>query len=139
MKTILRISLITLFCLALFGNTHPILAGTIKYDFAPVDAYMAETMQRLPIKGMALAIVKGDQTIYMNGYGIANAQGDPATPQTPWLMGSVTKSVTALAVQQLIAQGKLSLHTRIQTILPEFHLAETNQAAAPPADIHELV
>jgi CubicO group peptidase (beta-lactamase class C family) len=94
-----------------------------------VDAYINETMLRLPIKGLALAVVKGDQIIYMQGYGIANAQGDPATPQTPWPMGSVTKSFTALAIRQLAVAEKVDLDAPVQTYLPEFQLSDQHAAS----------
>lgn len=110
-----------------------LLVGTVSSGFAQaapdrlpekVDAYITETMRRLPIKGLSLAIVKGDQILYLQGYGTANIQGDPVTPQTPFLIGSVTKSFTALAARQLAAAGKLDLDAPVQTYLPDFRLAD---------------
>jgi CubicO group peptidase (beta-lactamase class C family) len=114
---------------ALFASVNPAYAGSTPDDFSQVDAYMAETMRSLPIKGAALAIVQGDQILYMHGYGVANAQGDPATAQTPWPMASVTKSFTALAIQQLAQAGKVDLDAPLQTYLPEFRLADPQTAA----------
>lgn len=130
MKTLCRVFLLAAICLALTGIENLANASSPASEFTQVDAYLAETMRRLPIKGAALAIVRGDEIIYMQGYGTANSQGDPATPQTPWLMGSVTKSFTALAARQLAQAGKLDLDAAVQTYLPEFRLADPQAAAS---------
>jgi CubicO group peptidase (beta-lactamase class C family) len=129
LKAILVIFLIALLILSLPANVNLAHAQTTSNDFSEVDAYINETMLRLPIKGLALAVVKGDQIIYMQGYGIANAQGDPATPQTPWPMGSVTKSFTALAIRQLAVAEKVDLDAPVQTYLPEFQLSDQHAAS----------
>lgn len=125
----LAICFCTLMLLSLSGIVNPTHAQPTSIDFSEVDAYINETMDNLNIKGMALSIVKGDRVLYMQGYGTANAQGDPATPQTPWPMGSVTKSFTALAIRQLAAAGKLNLEAPLQTYLPEFQLADADAAS----------
>lgn len=130
MKAVLAILLIALLILSFTGIVNPTHAQSALDDFSEVDGYISETMRHLPIKGMALAIVKGDQILYMQGYGTANAQGDPATPQTPWPMGSVTKSFTALAIRQLANAGKVSLDARLQTYLPEFRLADPHSTSS---------
>jgi len=129
MKAIIAISPIAILILSLAGPVEPAHAQSTSYDFSEVDAYIDETMRRLPIKGLTLAIVKGDQILYLQGYGTANAHGDPATPQTPWPMGSVTKSFTALAIRQLAVAGKVNLDAPLQVYLPEFRLADQHVAA----------
>ncbi|MDD5368851.1 MAG: serine hydrolase [Anaerolineaceae bacterium] len=129
MKSILRIFLLAVLFVSFYGSEHMAYASSASNDFSQVDAYITETMRILPIKGMALAIVKGDQIIYQQGYGIANAQGDPATSQTPWPMASVTKSFTALAIRQLEAAGKIDMDAPLQTYLPEFRLGDIRAAS----------
>jgi CubicO group peptidase (beta-lactamase class C family) len=105
------------------------LAQTSAGNFSAVDQYVRDVMGRLPIPGMAVAIVRGDQIPYMKGFGTANRAGDPVTPQTPFPLASVTKSFTSLAIQQLAADGKLNLDTSLQTYLPEFQLADAQAAS----------
>lgn len=119
---------ITLFLALCAASASPAGARTTEPDLDAVDAYIAETMRRLPINGLALAIVKGDEILYQQGYGTANAAGAPATPQTPFMLASVTKTFTALAIQQLAADGRLDLDAPLQTYLPEFALAEAKSA-----------
>ncbi len=129
-RTMLAIFLIVLLSLSFPAAVTPARAQSTSHDFSEVDAYINETMRRLPIKGMALAIVKGDEIVYMQGYGIANVHGDPATPQTPWPMASVTKSFTALAIRQLALAGKVDLSAPLQTYLPEFQLSDQHAASS---------
>ena len=74
------------------------------YDAASydeVDAYVEEQMHRLNIPGVSLAIVEGDEIVHLRGFGQAHLDGEAPSPQTPFLIGSLTKSFTALAVMQL--------------------------------------
>ena len=123
MKSNLRISMFFVLSLLMTMATTPVLARPTNNILGEqVDAYINETMKRLPIPGIAVGIVKGDRVLYLQGYGTANVDGDPVTPQTPFMMASVTKSFTALAVQQLTRAGKLDLDTPVQTYIPEFRL-----------------
>ncbi len=102
-----------------------------------VDAYITETMHNLPIRGMAVAIVKGDQVLYMQGYGVANTSNDPVTPQTIFMLESVTKTFTALAIRQLAAAGKINLDAPVQAYIPEFRLAD--QEVSKEITVQQLV
>ncbi|MFS8352609.1 serine hydrolase [Bacillus nitratireducens] len=62
-------------------------------------------IERLNIPGASLAIVKGDQAEYIQGYGVSNPDGTKMTSQTPIVLGSTTKSFTSLAIMQLVEQG----------------------------------
>jgi CubicO group peptidase (beta-lactamase class C family) len=68
--------------------------------------------QRIP--GLALGIVYGDRIVHVQGFGQAEESGLDVTPQTPFLMGSVTKSFTALAIMQLSEAGRVQLDAPVQ-------------------------
>jgi CubicO group peptidase (beta-lactamase class C family) len=98
-------------------------------DFAAVDTYLEAQMKTLKIPGLALAIVQGDQVIYVKGYGQAHPDGSPVTSQTPFMIGSTTKSITALAVMQLVESGKIELDAPVQTYIPWFRVADESSSA----------
>ncbi|MEJ2708934.1 MAG: serine hydrolase [Anaerolineales bacterium] len=81
------------------------------------------------IPGLALAIVKGDQIVYLKGYGRTDQSGRPVTPKTPFLIGSVTKPFTALAVMQLVEAGKVELDAPVQRYIPWFRVADPMASA----------
>ena len=129
LKPKLRILLIPLVCMTLTGVANPAFACPAPQGFSQVDAYVEETMRRFPIPGLALAIVQGDQILYLKGYGTANTHGDPVTLQTPFVLASVTKTFTALATHQLHRAGKLNLDLPVHTYIPEFRLSDPQAAA----------
>jgi CubicO group peptidase (beta-lactamase class C family) len=93
-------------------------------DFEEIDAYTERQMARLNIPGAALAIVEGDKIAHLRGFGRARPGGDAPTPHTPFKIGSTTKSFTALAVMQLIEDGKVELDEPVQRYLPWFRVAD---------------
>jgi CubicO group peptidase (beta-lactamase class C family) len=93
-------------------------------DFTAVDQYLNHCRQEHRVPGIAIAIVEGDRIAYLKGYGIADPSGRPVTPQTPFLLGSTSKSFTALAVLQLVEQGKLELDAPVRKYLPWFSIED---------------
>jgi len=98
-------------------------------DFRDIDLYLKDQMQQLGIPGMAIGIVHEDQIVHWQGFGEADSTGRPVTPQTPFQIGSLTKSFTALAVMQLVEDGKVDLDAPVQKYLPWFTLADKDAAA----------
>ena len=95
-------------------------------NFEAIDEYITARMRADRIPGVALAIVKGDQITYLKGYGRADQSGRAVTPQTPFIIGSVTKPFTALAVMQLVEAGKVELDAPVQRYIPWFRVADPN-------------
>ena len=86
---------------------------------APVDQEVREIMTRTGAKGMAVAIIDRGRVTYVQAYGIRNASGDPLTTDTVMYGASLTKTVFAYVVMQLVDKGKLKLDTSIDTDLDE--------------------
>ena len=105
------------------------LASNDEIDFNAIDSYITAKMRVPRIPGVALAIVKGDQIVYLKGYGQADSSGRPVTPQTPFIIGSVTKAFTALAVMQLVEASKVELDAPVQRYIPWFRVADPQASA----------
>src|SRR6478609_3306067 len=73
-------------------------AGSSEPDFAAIDRFVESERQATRVPGVQIGIVQGDQIIHLAGFGQADSTGRPATPQTPMITASITKSFTALAV-----------------------------------------
>jgi CubicO group peptidase (beta-lactamase class C family) len=97
-------------------------------DTAAIDRFVAQQMVAQHLPGLALTITHGDQVLYVKGYGTAR-DGQPVTPQTQFMIASLSKSFTAVAVMQLVEQGKIDLDAPVRTYLTEFALADANAAA----------
>jgi len=95
-------------CKPLFRVRSAALSGSAPFD--AIDAYIEQQMRRLHIPGASLAIVEGDKIVHQRGgFGRARPGGRGATSQTPFFIGSLTKSVTATAVMQLVEASKVEL------------------------------
>lgn len=87
---------------------------------AMADSLVAEHQDVSFVPGLSVAVVRGGRdTLLMRGYGYANVEHDvPATAETVYRIGSVSKQFTAAAVLRLAEQGRLSLDDSIRTHLP---------------------
>ena len=101
-------------------------------SYAAIDAYVEDQRRRLHIPGMSLAIVEGDQIVHLRGFGQARPGCEEPLPQTPFFIGSLTKSFTALAVMQLVEAGKIELDAPVQRYLPWFCVAFPRSRISPP-------
>jgi CubicO group peptidase (beta-lactamase class C family) len=88
-----------------------------------IDAFVQTQMEAYNIPGMAVAVVHGDEVAFIQGYGVANSNNDPVTPETPFLLASVSKSFTALGAMQLVDAGELDLDRHVSEYLPWFDVA----------------
>ncbi|MBZ0297496.1 MAG: beta-lactamase family protein [Anaerolineae bacterium] len=94
-----------------------------------LESYVKAQMQAMNLPGVALGIVQGDQIVHLEGYGVTDPTGHPVTPQTSFRLASVSKTLTALAVMQLVEAGKLDLDAPVQHYLPWFRLADEQISA----------
>lgn len=73
-----------------------------------IDSLLRERMRDDDIPGLSIAVTDGDGTVYARGYGSRDLESnDPATPETVYGIGSVSKSFAALAISQLVDAGEL--------------------------------
>jgi CubicO group peptidase (beta-lactamase class C family)/D-alanyl-D-alanine dipeptidase len=81
-------------------------------------AYEVEA-KRLP--AFSIALIDGDRTIWAEGFGFQDeARKTPATADTVYRVGSVSKLFTDIAIMQLVEGGELDLDAPITKYLPDF-------------------
>ena len=85
----------------------------------PVDNYIAAKMAEKSIPGLALAVIRDGHVIKEKAYGYANLElKAPVTLQTSFPWASTTKVFTAVALMQMVEQGKITLDQPVSTIVP---------------------
>jgi CubicO group peptidase (beta-lactamase class C family) len=83
------------------------------------DSIADAIIKRGRVAAMSIAVTRGRDTLVMKGYGLADVENEvPATAQTVYRIGSVTKQFTSTAVMQLVEQGKLSLDDDVTKYVP---------------------
>ncbi len=73
------------------------------------------------IPGMAVAVAVDGHLVYAEGFGYADLEERlPAWPTTKFRIGSISKTLTAAALMQLVKQGKVDLDAPVQKYVPSF-------------------
>lgn len=101
------------------GMASATIAASPRPTARQIDAYVENGMKELHVPGAAVALFSQGRITHVRGLGHAE-EGAPVTPQTPFQLGSVSKSFTALIVLQLADEGLLSLDDPISRHLPSF-------------------
>ena len=92
---------------------------------AAIDAWFDMERRDAGVPGAAVVVVR-DGVVHAAGFGTADASGRPVDARTPFLLGSVSKGITALAVAQLAERGAIDLDSPVRRYLPEFALADAD-------------
>jgi CubicO group peptidase (beta-lactamase class C family) len=98
------------------GDAHALTADDL-HSF--LDGLVPYALQRGDIAGGTVAVVKGGQLIFAQGYGYADLKSKKpvVADRTLFRPGSVSKLFTWTAVMQLVEQGKLDLDRDVNTYL----------------------
>jgi CubicO group peptidase (beta-lactamase class C family) len=87
--------------------------ATVQTDaevFAQFEQDLEYLRQALKIPGMSAAIVQDQELVWAQGFGYADLENRvEATPDTPYLLASVTKPIAATLIMQLVEEGVLAL------------------------------
>ncbi|MBI1277589.1 MAG: serine hydrolase [Anaerolineaceae bacterium] len=124
-KVSARVMVGIVFLTAVFVAGLPVtIAQSSTPDFAAIDAFVESSMKSANLPGLELGIVHGDNVVHLQSFGIADPSGRPVTPQTPFMVASLTKSFTAVAIMQLVEAGQVELDAPVRRYLPWFRLAD---------------
>jgi CubicO group peptidase (beta-lactamase class C family) len=107
---------------------------------AGIDAMLAEERDRQGLPGLAAGIVVDGELRHVTALGVRNLEtGAPVDADTVFRIGSITKTVTALAVLRLRDEGKLALDDPAARHLPELAGVRYLTADAPPLTLRQLL
>lgn len=99
--------------------------------------FVAESAAALGVPGATVAVVQGDEVVFLEGFGVREAGGsEPVGPDTLFDVGSITKPFTSALAATLIDDGLLGWETPVVDFLPD--LAE-NAALAERLTITDLL
>ncbi len=77
-----------------------------------IESYLAQAAKRAHIPAMSITIVNSESMLLSKTY------GDCKSPEIPFLLGSVSKSFTAVCIMQLVEQGKINVDDKLSEYLP---------------------
>jgi CubicO group peptidase (beta-lactamase class C family) len=106
---------------------------------AELQTEIEKILRETRTPGAAVALVSRDGTEWATGLGLADvASQRPATAQTLFRLGSVSKEFVALAALKLQEEGKLKLTDPVRQWLPECPIENPWEATDPVRLVHLL-
>ncbi len=108
-------------------TTASALVGQDARDYAEFGANLERFVEAAMVldasPGIAIGVVRGDETLYLGGFGYADLESRrPVTTETVFYIASSTKSFTALAAAILHERGELDLDASLAHYLPDVTL-----------------
>ncbi len=92
-------------------------------DVSAIDSFLDHQMHKHRIPGISLVVFEDGEVTYAKGYGTAG-HGQPMTPDTPMIIGSTTKSFTAVSILQLAEEHLIDLDSPVCAYLSWFRTAD---------------
>jgi CubicO group peptidase (beta-lactamase class C family) len=89
------------------------------------DEYVAETLRKWNVPGVAVSIVKDGAVVLSKGYGVRDpATNKPMTKDSIFPIASMSKAFTSFGAGLLVDEGKMSFDAPVVTYLPGFALKD---------------
>jgi CubicO group peptidase (beta-lactamase class C family) len=108
-------------------------------DEPALRSAVTAALDRWPTAGLAVVILRDGEPVWFSGHGVADiASRAPVTADTVFRIGSVTKTMTAVAVMQLWEQGLVDLDAPVVGYLRSFRLTPV-RPDLPPVTLRHLL
>ncbi|PYY29778.1 serine hydrolase domain-containing protein [Paenibacillus illinoisensis] len=94
-----------------------------------LDSYVENFLEEHRIPGASIAIVHKNDIFYSKSWGVTGESEEKVTTETPFTIGSISKSLTGLAIMRLIEEGTVHLDDPVQKYIPWFSLKDKKAAS----------
>lgn len=92
---------------------------------AQFEAYTVDALLRFGVPGASIAVVQNGAVVYLDGIGVREDGSTLAVdPDTMFMIGSVTKSMTTMLAATLVDDGRLTWETPLVEVLPTFAVGD---------------
>jgi len=114
---------VTVTCTALMiaasasAQRHWTVTGQDVSGFSAIDDMIRDQMMLHEISASSVAITKNGRLVYTRGYTWDQSDVEPVLQTSLFRTGSIAKSITSIAIHQLIEDGLLSYDTRVAETL----------------------
>lgn len=109
MKKIITLALVVILCATMLSIK---ISADSSISNDDLDKYIQTEFEKTHIPNMSIEIVDEDNVLFNKNYG-GNVNND-----TPFILGSISKSFTGLAIMQLVEQGKVDISATVASYLP---------------------
>ncbi len=127
LRSVLAVLILTAVSLGCSTTKPPEISLPFNRDYPSITPYLSSVikreMKKAKITGLSIALVDRNKMVWSEGFGFADKANEiEASPNTVYRTGSISKLFNAVAVMQLVEQGKLDLDAPLVQYLPEFKI-----------------
>lgn len=127
---IFKISLILLCCVKFLPTKQATANQGMEKDIEKqLESYIESYLEEYQVPGASIAIIQNNEVFYTNSWGITGESEEQVTTETPFTIGSISKSLTGLAIMKLIDENKIELDDPVQKHIPWFNLEDEQEAS----------
>src|ERR1700719_542327 len=111
---------------AFWNRTMAQSATAVRKDYTDVveklRPFIQQQMAEKELPALSIALIDDQQIVWAVGFGMADPKSKtPASADTVYRIGSVSKLFTDIAIMQLVERGELNLDAPVTDSLPDFH------------------
>jgi len=133
----LALTMALAFILSAIGQAP--VAPDLRSAIEQVDALAAAEFAKDNRGSVTIGVVSGPELAWTKSYGYADMENKtPATKDTVYRIGSITKQFTGLMLLQLVEAGKARLSDPVEKYFPEVNKVQGRFAGAPPITLVQL-
>ncbi|MBL7828606.1 MAG: beta-lactamase family protein, partial [Saprospiraceae bacterium] len=108
----------------------PAVDAKLKLLIENYRSFFIQTMQETQTPGAAVAIVKGDSVIFLEGFGVRDTKSQtPVDVHTVFRIGSLSKGFAGILTGILVQDGMMEWNQTVQDCYPGFVLRDEKQAS----------
>jgi CubicO group peptidase (beta-lactamase class C family) len=144
-ELVMRLSAL-LFAIALISQTIPPSGTAVERVASPSAQDIQQSLRFVPdrmahyhVPGLSLACIHNSTVGWTQAFGVASVGGEPVTPETLFQAGSISKSLTAVAVLRLVDEGKLTLDADVSQYLRSWKLPSNRFTEHNKVTLRELL
>ncbi|WP_370077273.1 serine hydrolase domain-containing protein [Lysinibacillus sp. RC46] len=89
-----------------------------------INKYVENFLEEQRIPGASIAIVHKNDIFHSKSWGVTGESEEKVTAETPFVVGSISKSLTGLAIMRLVDAGIIQLDDPVQKYMPWFTLKD---------------
>jgi len=98
-----------------------IIPGNYDYAKEHLTWLIHKEMKRNKVVGVSIAIVDDQKVVWAQGFGYSDLQNEkPASAETIYRIGSISKLFTAMATMKLVEDGRVDIDRPLKNYLPQF-------------------
>jgi CubicO group peptidase (beta-lactamase class C family) len=112
---------------------------SLQAALAELDTQLTDSFAADGVGSASIGVLQGADLIWTRNFGFADADARrPATSDSAYRIGSITKQFTALALLQAVQDGRMRLTDPLEKYVPEVRRMKDARAGTPPVTLLQV-